>query len=59
MAHIDPPEDWMVHVPGPAAETFVALLKNGMRLDGPPILFCATHDGIDHSRYLPATFALP
>jgi len=30
-----------------------------MRFDGPPVLFCATRDGIDHSRYLPATFALP
>ena len=59
MAEIDPPEDWMVHVPGVAAETFAAMLNSGMRFDGPPILFCATRDGIDHSRYLPATFALP
>ena len=49
----------MVHVPGPAAEPFAALLKAGMRFDGPPIIFCATEPGIDHSRYLPATFALP
>lgn len=59
MAELDPPEDWMVHVPGVAADTFVAMLKSGMRFDGPPILFCATREGIDHSRYLPATFALP
>ncbi len=59
MAELDPPEDWMVHVSGVAAETFVALLASGMRFDGPPVLFCATRDGIDHSRYLPATFALP
>ena len=59
MAELDPPEDWMVHVPGVAAETFVGMLQSGMRFDGPPILFCATRDGIDHSRYLPATFALP
>ena len=30
-----------------------------MRFDGPPIIFCATEPRIDHSRYLPATFALP
>ncbi len=59
MAEVEPREDWMVHVPGPAAETFVALLQAGMRFDGPPILFCATRDKVDHSRYLPATFALP
>lgn len=59
MAEIEPPEDWMVHVPGHAAETFVALLRSGMRFDGPPILYCATRDGIDHSRYIPASFALP
>lgn len=59
MAQIEPLEDWMVHVPGVAAETFAALLRAGMRFDGPPILFCATRDGVDHSRYLPATFALP
>ena len=59
MEQIEPPEEWMVHVPGPAAETFAALLRTGMRFDGPPIIFCATEAGIDHSRYLPATFALP
>lgn len=59
MREIEPLEDWMVHVPGPAAETFVALLRAGMRLDGPPVLFCATDLTIDHGRYLPATFALP
>lgn len=59
MEQIEPPEDWMVHVPGVAAETFRWLLQAGMRFDGPPVIFCATHPGIDHSRYLPATFALP
>ncbi|MEX2546408.1 MAG: GNAT family N-acetyltransferase [Chloroflexota bacterium] len=59
MDQIEPREDWMVHVPGPAAEPFSALLQAGMRFDGPPVIFCATQPGIDHSRYLPATFALP
>jgi GNAT superfamily N-acetyltransferase len=59
MDQIEPVEDWMVHVPGPAAESFSALLQAGMRFDGPPIIFCATEPRIDHSRYLPATFALP
>ena len=59
MTKVQPPEDWMVHVPGVAADTFVALLNSGMRLDGPPVLYCATEARIDHSRYVPATFALP
>lgn len=52
-------EAWMVNVPGPASETFVGLLRAGMRLEGPPAIFCATEARIDHARYLPATFALP
>ena len=59
MGEVEAAEDWMVHVPGVAAESFTALLKAGMRFDGPPIIFCATDPGIDHTRYLPATFALP
>lgn len=59
MKQIEPVEDWIVHVPGVAAESFAALLQAGMRFDGPPIIFCATQPGIDHSRYLPATYALP
>jgi hypothetical protein len=59
MEQVEAVEDWMVHVPGPAAETFESLLRAGLRFDGPPIIFCATEPGIDHSRYLPATFALP
>jgi GNAT superfamily N-acetyltransferase len=52
-------ETWLLNVPGPASETFVALLKAGLRLEGPPIVYCATELRIDHSRYLPSTFALP
>jgi GNAT superfamily N-acetyltransferase len=59
MAQLRDVETWMLNVPGPAAETFVALLKAGMRLEGPPIVYCATELRIDHSRYMPATFALP
>lgn len=56
---IEPADAWMVNVPGPAAETFSALLHAGFRLDGPPLIYCASRPGIDHSRYLPSTYALP
>jgi hypothetical protein len=59
MREVQSLEDWMVNVPGPAAEAFSGLLSAGMRIDGPPVLFCATSHSIDHSRYLPSTFALP
>jgi GNAT superfamily N-acetyltransferase len=59
MRQVESLEDWLVNVPGPAAEAFTALLKSGLRLDGPPVVFCASDDSIDHSRYLPSTFALP
>lgn len=59
MRAVEPLEEWMLHMPGAAAEPFQALLNAGLRLDGPPIIFCATHTTIDHSRYLPATYALP
>jgi GNAT superfamily N-acetyltransferase len=52
-------ETWLLNVPGPAAETFETLLKAGLRLEGPPVIYCATELRIDHSRYLPAGFALP
>lgn len=56
MPHV---ETWLVNVPGVANETFVALLRAGMRLEGPPALYCATEQRVDHSRYLPASYALP
>ncbi|MEP7361583.1 MAG: GNAT family N-acetyltransferase [Chloroflexota bacterium] len=59
MRVIDTIENYMINVPGPAAEPFAALLRAGMRLDGPPIIFCASELTIDHTRYLPSTFALP
>lgn len=59
MDRVEAVEGWQVHVPGVAAEPFTALLRAGMRFDGPPIIYCATEPGIDHSRYVPATFALP
>jgi GNAT superfamily N-acetyltransferase len=52
-------EDWQVLVPGAADQTFVALLRAGLHFDGAPGIFCATRPGLDHSRYLPASFALP
>lgn len=59
MREVEPLEGWMIHLPGPAIETFQALVSAGMRLDGPPIIFCASQSRIDHSRYVPSTFALP
>jgi GNAT superfamily N-acetyltransferase len=59
IAQLPDVETWLVNVPGPAAETFVALLRAGMRLEGPPVVYGATELRIDHSRYLPAGFALP
>ena len=59
MDRVDAVDGWQIHVPGVAAEPFVALLRSGMRFDGAPIIYCASEPGIDHSRYVPATFALP
>jgi len=59
MREVEPLEDWMVHVPGAAGQTFSGLLAAGLRLDGPPAIYCANRRVSDHSRYLPATFALP
>lgn len=59
MREHDPSTAWMVHVPGPAAETFVAMLQAGMKFDGAPTIHCATDDRMDFSRYLPGSFALP
>ena len=56
MPHV---ETWLVNVPGSANETFVALLHAGMRLEGPPAIYCANDLRIDHTRYLPASYALP
>ena len=52
-------EAWMINVPGAANETFVALLHAGFRIEGPPAIYCGTELRIDHSRYLPASYALP
>jgi hypothetical protein len=52
-------DTWLVNVPGSANETFVALLHAGMRLEGPPAIYCANEVRIDHRRYLPASYALP
>ena len=50
---------WTMNVPGSAGATFVSLLRAGLRLDGPPAIYCATRQTIDHRRYLPSSFALP
>jgi len=59
LAEMPDVDTWLVNVPGSANETFVALLHAGMRLEGPPAIYCANELRIDHSRYLPASYALP
>jgi len=59
LAEMPEVETWLVNVPGSANETFVALLQAGMRLEGPPAIYCANEMRIDHTRYLPASYALP
>ncbi|HEY5520941.1 MAG TPA: GNAT family N-acetyltransferase [Candidatus Limnocylindrales bacterium] len=59
LAEMPDVETWLVNVPGVANETFVALLRAGMRLEGPPAIYCATEQRIDHRRYLPVSYALP
>jgi GNAT superfamily N-acetyltransferase len=59
LTRVTPLDAWQVLVPGPAQQTLVALLRAGLRLEGPPALFCSSRASIDHARYLPATFALP
>jgi GNAT superfamily N-acetyltransferase len=59
LAEMPDVDTWLVNVPGSANETFVALLHAGMRLEGPPAIYCANEVRIDHSRYLPASYALP
>jgi hypothetical protein len=59
MRHMPDVEIWLVNVAGAANELFVSLLHAGMRLEGPPGIYCATEMRIDHSRYVPASYALP
>lgn len=60
MRQVETLEDWIINVPGPAAEVFSALLNAGMQLQGAPAIFCGVEGhGVDHARYLPSTFALP
>jgi GNAT superfamily N-acetyltransferase len=59
MTSVPPVDAWMVNVPGVASELFTELLRVGLRLEGPPAIFCATEMRMDHRRYLPSSFALP
>lgn len=59
MSRVTPLDAWQVLLPGTAGEALVGLLGAGLRIDGPPALLCADGLTIDHTRYLPATFALP
>jgi GNAT superfamily N-acetyltransferase len=57
-AAVRPAGEWQVIVPGPAAEALLPLMRAGLRMDGPPALFCGTWDGPQFDRYLPMNFAL-
>jgi hypothetical protein len=52
-----PPGAWQVIVPGPADPLFPALLRAGLRVDGPPAIFCSSWDGPAFDRYVPMNFA--
>ena len=57
ISRVRPIEAWQLLVPGTADATMVALLRAGLRFDGPPALFCATEPGPDLARALPGSFA--
>jgi GNAT superfamily N-acetyltransferase len=50
-------DGWQVVVPG-ASVVLPLLLREGLRIDGTPAVFCADHDGPDFERYVPTSFAL-
>jgi hypothetical protein len=40
-------------IPGAAGETFTALLRAGLRIDGFPLLLCWSRPFADFARYVP------
>jgi GNAT superfamily N-acetyltransferase len=57
LGSLQPPGAWQVIVPGTASGVFVPLLRAGLRIDGPPAIFCASWPGPAYDRYLPINFA--
>ncbi len=57
MSRVEPIDAWQVLVPGTATATMIALLRSGLRFDGPPAVFCASQPGPDMTRTLPGSFA--
>ncbi len=57
MSSVPVPDAWLAFVPGPST-ALVPLLRAGLRVDGPPALYCATGGGPAFSRYLPGNFAI-
>lgn len=49
---------WQAIVPGPAADALLPLMRAGLRIDEPPVLYCSSWDGPRFDRYLPINFAL-
>ena len=57
-APADPGTRWNVGLPGPSA-AFAELLGAGLRIEGPPVIYCATWPGPPYARIVPTGFAMP
>jgi hypothetical protein len=55
---VRPVGGWQAIVPGPAADALLPLMRAGLRIDEPPVLYCSNWDGPRFDRYLPINFAL-
>jgi hypothetical protein len=58
VASVRPAGGWQAIVPGHASESFLLLLRAGLRIDGGPALYCSSWEGPRFDRYLPMNFAL-
>ncbi len=54
----DPTTSWNVGLPGPSA-AFRELIAAGLRIEGPPVIYCATWPGPPYQRIVPTGFAMP
>jgi GNAT superfamily N-acetyltransferase len=55
---VKPVGAWQAIVPGPAGDALLPLMRAGLRIDEPPVLYCSSWDGPRFDRYLPINFAL-
>ena len=54
----DPGTTWRLGLPGPNT-AFRQLLAAGLRIEGPPVIYCATWPGPAYERIVPTGLALP